>query len=191
MYKIIALIGKAGAGKDTILNKFCDKYGDDFNKIISCTTRPPRDYEVDGVDYHFLTNIEFLEKIANGDMLEATEFRDWFYGTAASSLKEDKINIGVFNVEGLNNLVETATVDKNIKVFAFDIYAPDKERLERQLLREKNPNCSEICRRFLADEKDFKDFYENGIQDFVMINNSNTSSIDEICNSMAKIIKDI
>ena len=53
--KIIALFGKAGAGKDTILNELFNTYGSTLpiNKIISCTTRPPRDYEVDGKDLVF------------------------------------------------------------------------------------------------------------------------------------------
>lgn len=43
--KIVALIGKAGAGKDTILKKVLKKYPNYFNEIISCTTRPPREGE--------------------------------------------------------------------------------------------------------------------------------------------------
>ncbi|MGN0992847.1 MAG: hypothetical protein ACI4PE_02890 [Bacilli bacterium] len=43
---------------------------------MSCTTRPPRDYEKDKKDYFFLSNEKFCEKVLNGEMLEATSFRD-------------------------------------------------------------------------------------------------------------------
>ena len=54
MYKIIALIGKAGAGKDTILREII-KSNPDLHEMISCTTRPKREGEVDGVNYFYLT----------------------------------------------------------------------------------------------------------------------------------------
>lgn len=54
VYKIIALIGKAGAGKDTILREII-KNNSDLHEMISCTTRPKREGEVDGVNYFYLT----------------------------------------------------------------------------------------------------------------------------------------
>lgn len=59
-YTIIAIMGKAGSGKDTLCRTLLEE-PEFFNArpIISCTTRPIRDNEKDGVDYHFLTNDEF------------------------------------------------------------------------------------------------------------------------------------
>lgn len=102
--KIVALMGESGSGKDTILHNIMEKYPSYFNEIISCTTRPPREGEKDGVNYHFLSIDEFTKKVLNGDMLEATEFNDWHYGTDRESLTIDKINIGVFNPEGVRCL---------------------------------------------------------------------------------------
>ena len=99
---IVALIGKAGAGKDTIAKALCSAHPE-FNNIVSCTTRPKRENEVEGVDYFYLTPDQFTEKVINGDMLEATYFNGWHYGTMLSSLK-DGVNIGVFNPEGLDCL---------------------------------------------------------------------------------------
>ena len=99
-YKIIALFGPSGSGKDTLAKILAERK--DINEIVSCTTRPMRDYEKDGVDYHFLTNEDFAKKVLDGSMLEATSFRDWFYGTPIDSLKEDKINVGVFNIQGID-----------------------------------------------------------------------------------------
>ena len=103
MYKIIAIIGEAGSGKDTVLNKLIEA-NPNLHKIISCTTRPIREGEVDGVDYIFLDNYYFSLKIMGGEMLEATSFNNWFYGTSYDSLDENKINVGVFNPEGVRNL---------------------------------------------------------------------------------------
>lgn len=150
--KIIALFGKAGSGKDTIQKSVLAQFANQVHEIVSCTTRPPRDYEKNGIDYHFLSIEEFTKKVLNGSMLEATEFRGWFYGTPFDSLNLDKINIGVFNIAGIQALLE----DSRLEVYPVIVYAPDKVRLMRQLLREENPDCEEICRRFQTDNNDFK-----------------------------------
>lgn len=148
--KVVALFGKAGSGKDTILREVVSK--GDFHEIVSCTTRPRREGEQDGVNYHFLTNEEFTDLVLQDRMLEATVFRDWCYGTALDSLDYNKINIGVWNPEGLELLIEHPTLD----VLPIYITADDKIRLLRQLNREAWPDCHEIVRRFGTDEEDFK-----------------------------------
>ena len=100
---IVALFGKAGAGKDTIQRLLIQHLVNTQN-IISNTTRPKRDYEKDGIDYHFLSVEDFAKKVLNGEMLEATNFNNWFYGTSIDSLNKDKINVGVFNPAGINCL---------------------------------------------------------------------------------------
>lgn len=149
-YKIIALFGPSAAGKDTIQRKMVSSLPE-VSGIISCTTRPPRENEKDGVDYHFLDNYTFGEKVLNGSMLEATSFRDWFYGTPIESLNRDTINIGVFNIAGIECLLQ----DSRIDVLPVLIQVDDKDRLLRSLNREHEPDCEEICRRFLTDKKDF------------------------------------
>ena len=152
-YQVVALIGKAGAGKDSIQKATCELHPLMFHSIVSCTTRPAREHEVDGVDYHFISLNEFTRKVLNSDMLEATEFRDWFYGTTIESLATDKINIGVFNPAGVEALLE----DPRLNVVVFEVNAPDKQRLMRYLNREEVPDCAEMCRRYFTDEKDFAD----------------------------------
>ena len=150
-YKIIALYGESGAGKDTIQNWLVTIFGHEAHKIISCTTRPPRDNEKNGEDYYFIDMELFGEKGLDGSMLEATVFNQWGYGTPIDSLEEDKVNIGVFNIEGIECLLE----DPRLDVEVIYVSVPEKERLLRILNREEDPNCYEICRRFLADTKDF------------------------------------
>lgn len=155
MIKIIALVGKAGSGKDTILHGVMEKFPDRFHEIVSCTTRPPREGEEDGVNYHFLSVDEFTKKLLSGDLLEATEFNDWHYGTLRSDLVEDKINIGVFNPEGILNLMESFGPE----LLVIEVLARDKERLMRQLIRETDPNVEEIIRRYHTDKEDFDNFH--------------------------------
>lgn len=152
-YKLIALFGQAGAGKDTIQKYMVSSRLGILNEIVSCTTRPPREYEKDGVDYHFLTNEQFAEKVMNLSMLEATSFNGWHYGTPIESLNPDYINIGVFNITGIDCLLQ----DSRLEVYPILVYASDKQRLLRQLNREENPNCAEIVRRFKTDAEDFLD----------------------------------
>ena len=63
---IIALFGKAGAGKDTI-QRLLIQHFENAQSIISNTTRPKRDYEKDGIDYHFLSVEDFAKKVLNGE----------------------------------------------------------------------------------------------------------------------------
>ena len=150
--KILALMGKAGSGKDTILNTIILKrIIPNAVPIVSCTTRPKREYEEDGKDYHFLTHDEFTDAVLNDEMLEAKIFNDWCYGTRKKDLDPSKINIGVYTPEGVYDLA----CEDNIDLSVFYVLATDKTRLLRQLNREKDPDVHEIVRRFGADEADF------------------------------------
>lgn len=163
---IVALMGKAGSGKDTLLHKIMETYPGRYHSIVSCTTRPPREGEVDGVDYHFLTVEEFTEKLLNGDLLEATEFNGWHYGTLSSTLSKDKINIGVFNPDGVISLFDYPGID----LIVWWIQAEDKTRLIRQLNREEKPDVEEIIRRFKTDKEDFIRFEETELPRLLFTN---------------------
>lgn len=181
-YQVVALIGKAGAGKDSIQKATCELHPLIFHPIVSCTTRPAREGEVDGIDYNFISLNEFTRKVLNGDMLEATEFRDWFYGTTLDSLSKDKINIGVFNPAGVEALLE----DSRLDVIVFEVQAPDKQRLMRYLNREELPDCAEMCRRYFTDEQDFSNidfdryYIDNWDGAFLDLLNEYNSCLDRI-----------
>lgn len=153
MYKIIALIGEAGSGKDTILKKVLAAAPGLFNEIISSTTRPPREGEVEGINYYYLTEKDFQNKVLSGQMLETANFNNWMYGTSYDALSADKPNIGVFNPTGIYSMLKR----NDIELIVFRIKCNDKERLLRQLNRENNPNVNEIVRRFSTDNEDFKE----------------------------------
>ena len=171
MYDIIALQGKAGAGKDhmmqAVLKKLTEKgHIADIHEIISCTSRPIRENEAHGVNYYYYHPDDFAMKIMNDEMLEFTNFNNWWYGTSYESVRSDGIvNIGVFNPSGVQQLEDRP----DCRVHTFWITAPDKVRLLRQLNRENDPNVKEIIRRFEADEADFADI------DFPYVEISNVS----------------
>lgn len=172
MYNILALIGEAGSGKDTILRHLIDdtkhyyKGKLPLHEIVSYTSRPPREKEVDGVNYHFITAEKFTEMILQNQMFEATVFNEWCYGTGIESVKENAINVGVFNPEG----AETLLHDKRVNLVIVYINANDKIRLIRQLNREVNPDIDEIIRRYKADKIDFED--ADDLCNWLYINNT-------------------
>lgn len=156
---IVALFGKAGAGKDSILKEIIKQSPLIYHELISVTTRPPREYEKDGVDYYFYTEDQYAQSKKDKIFLETSEFRGWKYGTPKFALTDHKVNIGVFNLSGIHQLLKLPQAD--YKVIPIFIDCDDKERLLRQLNREKYPDCAEICRRFKTDYMDFNEYELN------------------------------
>ena len=84
--KIIVVSAPSGCGKGTILGRFFENSDAFFS--VSCTTRQPREGEVNGVNYHFLTNEEFEKMIAEYGFLEYAGFADNYYGTPKKPIEE-------------------------------------------------------------------------------------------------------
>lgn len=151
-YKIIALIGEAGSGKDRTLQEILKKDNDYFNEIIHTTTRPPREREIEGKNYYFVSNESFRQMLEFNSLLVYSIYNQWSYGIALSSLRADKVNIGVLNLQELAELEKNPNIELCIMYLSVD----DKTRLLRQLNREKKPNVAEVIRRFEADRKEFE-----------------------------------
>ena len=149
--KLLALFGESSAGKDSIQH-WLERKLKNIHGMVSYTSRLPRDYEIEGREYHFISQEEFKKLIIENKMLEYTCFNNWYYGTYINELQKGKINVGVFNPQGIRNLLSHSDT---IDILPVWIRAGEKERLLRSLNREQNPNCVEICRRFLEDQKDF------------------------------------
>lgn len=145
---IIALCGKSASGKSTIQKALAEEYP--VHKIISCTTRPPREGEIDGVDYHFLTEDEFLAGSLNGDFLETAQFRGWYYGTRKQDISNE-ISVGVFNPQGLKSLDRFRNQYLIVPVY---IKLSLLERLKRSYRREGKLK-KEYFRRAFTDFIDF------------------------------------
>ena len=178
--KLIALFGPAGAGKDFILDALEShlQYTNiDCHKVMRCTTRPERTYtkqdqdeDNKNIEYYHLTDEDFKNKEKNNFFVTTTFFvvnnetTLWWYGTPWEELKEDTLNIGIFNIGEIRDML----CIPEIEVYPIYIQANDKVRIMRQLTREEYPNIHEICRRFLSDEKDYKNIDFN----FLRLDNS-------------------
>lgn len=169
MTKILTIIGKSASGKDTILKELKNLVAEidifnKFNFVIKNTTRPKRDNEVDGVDYHFITDDEFTDKLLNkNEMIAATSFNNWGYGICKNDLKEDKLNIVILSPEELSCFFSYNNI-YDIKVIY--VTAADKIRLIRSLQREENPDIDEIYRRYKDDNRQFL-YYNDEIIEYI------------------------
>ena len=143
-----------------------ESFTSNLHRVVASTTRPPREGEVDGINYHFLTEEEYFEK----PKIESVLFKTWLYGTSEEDLREDKINIGIFNPIAINLLRNEPRVELSV------IAAAAKTRLIRQLSRTTNPDIDEIYRRYKTDEADSALLPQNHIvlrnenEDDLMIN---------------------
>lgn len=141
------IVGKAAAGKDHLRKRLIDRglrYG------VSCTTRPPRAGEVDGRDYYFLQEQEFLNLINSGDMIEYQQFVGWYYGLTREEFENSDVII--LNREAVDMLPEE--IREQCMVLYLDI---DKDvRLNRML--ERNDQDDSLQRRMEADEKQYENF---------------------------------
>jgi len=154
---MLVLCGGSGTGKDTIMKVLTDKYG--YNRLVTYTTRPMREGEVNGIDYHFIDRKTFNVLCAGDFFAETTSYKVanneiWEYGTAKRDIKDDRIVI--LNPSGLKELKK----DKTLDIVAFRLFASYGELWNR--LRERGDDSEEAARRIEADEKDFTD-----INDFI------------------------
>ena len=85
--KLYVISGSSGVGKGTVLKGFLTR-NPHFMLSISCTTRKPREGEIDGVNYFFLTKEKFQQNIADDKFLEWAEFAGNFYGTKRKYIKQ-------------------------------------------------------------------------------------------------------
>ncbi|MBP1737430.1 MAG: guanylate kinase [Oscillospiraceae bacterium] len=161
MGKIICLIGKSSAGKDSLFRLLQQDGQLDLHPIITYTTRPIRQHEQDGADYHFITREELHTFEQAGKLIEKRTYQtvhgEWHYCT----VDDGSIRLS----EGNYLVITTLQAYESLKRFfgsnqVIPIYikVPDVTRLERAIAREKQqqqPNYEELCRRFLADQADF------------------------------------
>tara|TARA_B100000700_G_scaffold124956_2_gene139943 strand:+ start:2686 stop:3261 length:576 start_codon:yes stop_codon:yes gene_type:complete len=86
MRNLIAISAPSGTGKSTLCEEVRRKKPE-IKFSVSCTTRPKRNYEKDGINYYFLTEDEFKSKIKNNELLEYEEVHGYYYGTLINTLK--------------------------------------------------------------------------------------------------------
>lgn len=161
MSKIFYLMGKSASGKDTIYKRVKEALPE-LSEIVIYTTRPMREGERDGVEYHFVDDAEFQRLRKLGKVIEYREYHTvhgiWTYFTVADEQFdriESKIAIGT--LESYVKLREYFGKERLVPIY---IEVEDGLRLERALARERGqrePKYKELCRRFLADAEDFSE----------------------------------
>lgn len=161
MSKIFYLMGKSASGKDTIYKRIREELPMLRNLVIY-TTRPPREGEQEGVEYHFTDRAAFQEFLAAGKVIE---YRD--YDTVCGVWTYFTVDDGQFDKEDAMLAIGTPVSYRKLRdylgaerVVPIYIEVEDGIRLTRALEREKNqkePKYAELCRRFLADAEDFSE----------------------------------
>ncbi len=162
MGKILCIIGKSSSGKDTIFKELIKDKELNLTPVVSYTTRPIRQNESQGIEYHFISEEQLDEYQQAGKIIEKRQYNTingtWFYCTVDDGqfdLTKQVFYLLIVTLEAYDNLRNYFGADQ---VIPFYIAVDDGIRLERALKREKRqevPNYDELCRRFLADSADF------------------------------------
>lgn len=162
MGKIFYCMGKSSAGKDTIYKALADDDSLNLKNIVIYTTRPIREGEADGTEYFFVSENELNNLMLEDKVIELREYNTvhgiWKYFTVDDGqINADDNYIMIGTLESFNKLKNYYGEDIIVPIY---IEVDDGIRLERALKREKNqtkPKYEEMCRRFLADQKDFSE----------------------------------
>ena len=162
---MVILSSPSGVGKTTLTKKIQQKY-QSFKISVSHTTRKPRSNEIDGVDYHFISDKEFKKLIYEKKFYEYAKIFENFYGTLKKTVDEDIItNDIIFDIDwqGTKQLSKF----KNLELIKIYLITEDKEELKKRLIKRNQNSEDEIKKRFKSFDKDIKHWND---YDYILIN---------------------
>lgn len=171
--RMIVVSAPSGCGKGTILSEILKS--DEFYYSVSATTRAPREGEVDGVNYHFITREKFLELIESGGMLEYAEYCGNYYGTPRKIL-EEKMEEGknvILEIEVQGAMKVRSLCPDAIFIF---IVPPTIAELERRLHKRGTESDEVIARRVSEAAGEIKQA-EN--YDYIVVNAALEDAVDD------------
>lgn len=145
----IAIVGAAATGKDYLRKRMMDRgmvYG------VSCTTRLPREGEVHGKDYYYLTPEEFESKIERGEFVEWQDFNGWKYGLTKDEF--ERCDVMILNAEAVTLL------NSEYRNRLFVIYLDIAEETRRERLGVRADKNDATDRRITADNEQFRNFFD-------------------------------
>ena len=178
---LIIFSGPSGVGKGTVRELFFDREDLNLAYSISMTTRKPREGEVDGKDYYFVSRERFEEAIANDELLEHAEFVGNYYGTLISEVERLR-NLGKnvlleIEVQGARQVIER--VPDSLSIF---LVPPSMEELARRIINRRTESQDVINERLekASKEMDLRNHYR-----YVICNDDPQIAAD----SVALIIK--
>ncbi|MBT8377821.1 MAG: guanylate kinase [Ignavibacteria bacterium] len=182
--EIIAVAAPSGAGKTTIVKRILAQFPE-FVFSISATTRPIRETEKNGVEYYFITEEEFKQKIKHNEFIEWEKFYDYYYGTYKSVINKT-INSGkpvLLEVD-----VKGALSIKKLYPFAHLIYIspPSYKELVTRLRERKTENEEDFNKRIKRAkmELSLKDKF-----DYIIVNENLEKAVEQTSDLVTKILK--
>lgn len=175
MGNLFVISGSSGVGKGTVIKEFLNKHPE-FKLSVSCTTRAPREGEIHGKNYFFLTKEDFKKRIENNEFLEWAEFSGNMYGTQKEYVKEKLDN-------GKNLILEIDTKGAlNVKKIMPEsklifILPPSFEELEARLRGRHTETEEAIKKRLQSTKLEL----ENSKQfDYQVVNDSIENAVCEL-----------
>lgn len=179
--KLVLFTGSSGVGKGAIMQQLL-KRNDNIRLSVSNTTRAPRDGEIDGVNYNFVTKEQFEDLISKDGFLEYAQFCENYYGTPKKQV-EDMLEEGrcVFleiEVQGGLQILE-----KYPDVLSIFILPPSMEVLSERLHGRGTEDEETIQKRLAAAEKEFpfKDRYKYNV-----VNDDLNVAVEEVLEILRK-----
>ena len=184
---LIILSGPSGVGKGTVRRYIMDNYDLKLTYSISMTTRAPRDKEVDGVDYYFVSKEEFQKNIDEGNFLEWEEFVGNRYGTPKSKVEElrQKGNNVFLEIE-VNGAMKVMSQVNDDRVISFFLMPPNIGALEARIRRRKTESEEIIQERL---EKGRKEMLMSTNYDHVILNDTVERASQEIVDLIKKKLR--
>lgn len=188
MKYIFYITGKSASGKDSVYRALLDDEKLKLSPIILHTTRPMRDGEAEGREYHFVDEETYQTMRKQGDVIECRTYETvhgpWRYFTASSTVETSMdYYLGIGTLESYTGLKKHFGSGRLIPVY---IEVEDGDRLIRAIERERlsgKPDYKEMCRRYLADDDDFSEnkLLEAGIKERYRFENEDlTDCINDI-----------
>ena len=172
---LLAVSGPSGVGKGTIVKTIISRRAD-VVESVSCTTRPPREGEVNGKHYFFLSREEFERRIAEGDFLEYNEHFGNYYGTPKSFVKEAlKEKSVIMEIEVVGALNAKKSFPECLLVM---VVPPSVDELKKRLSGRGSETEEQIKNRLarMDYELSYKDQY-----DYVIVNDDLETAIADLC----------
>ena len=161
MKNIIVISAPSGAGKTTLCNEL-QRRKPHIKFSVSCTTRPKREDEVDGANYHFLSPQEFTEKVQNNEFIEFENVHGYYYGTLRKTLEDalTKQEIILFDVDVNGAMaIKRNYSDNTCTIF---ILPPSLDDLKKRLIQRGSETEERINKRLerTAQEMEYKDKFD-------------------------------
>lgn len=177
--KLLIISGFSGVGKGTVVKYMQENYAD-YTVSVSATTRQPRENEINGIHYHYMTNEQFREMIRNDQLLEYASYVEHYYGTPREFVESnlDKGCNVILEIETQGALKVKAKMPEAVMIF---ILPPDADTLKQRLIGRNTESEEVIWKRLekAAEETDAIDYYE-----YFVINDE----IEKCANNINKIV---